>query len=404
MRKYTFSRLAVLSLSASLASACIGDKSGDEDDDDAAEVEGDEPGECSDGADNDGDGDFDCDDSDCYGSPVCDDDDTGSGGGDGGDDGGDDGGGDDSDSDGDGYSSAEGDCDDSDPSVNPGEAEICNNKDDDCNGEVDDDPSNGSVYYEDWDADGYGDPDYPASYCDDDDAAADSYVSNNEDCDDVDSSIYPGAPENSGDGEDSNCDGYDANLEGCLAESVEDALNYVSYWTYGVADDSGSEYFGAVNWYIWNQILLVEGNSTSTSATSDPLTYDVQVGTYLAMNDYDYPYWVEVDVLGSSEYCFGWIDWTTLNFTGDVELIIDGSNVAGYADLSAASNITESDITLESYYGGACELSLIDTALDYAGYGGLLDFQEESVNSVVDALASELESEIEWYVDYNCAE
>jgi hypothetical protein len=35
-------------------------------------VEGQNAGECSDGADNDGDGDFDCDDADCAGSPDCD--------------------------------------------------------------------------------------------------------------------------------------------------------------------------------------------------------------------------------------------------------------------------------------------------------------------------------------------
>jgi len=34
-------------------------------------VEGQFPGECEDGADNDTDGDFDCDDSDCVGAPVC---------------------------------------------------------------------------------------------------------------------------------------------------------------------------------------------------------------------------------------------------------------------------------------------------------------------------------------------
>lgn len=34
-------------------------------------VEGDDPGECTDGADNDRDGFFDCDDNDCMGSPVC---------------------------------------------------------------------------------------------------------------------------------------------------------------------------------------------------------------------------------------------------------------------------------------------------------------------------------------------
>ncbi len=33
--------------------------------------EGDEPGECSDGADNDRDGDFDCKDSQCAGAPAC---------------------------------------------------------------------------------------------------------------------------------------------------------------------------------------------------------------------------------------------------------------------------------------------------------------------------------------------
>ena len=35
------------------------------------EFEGDEPGECTDGADNDRDGDFDCDDKDCIGGPDC---------------------------------------------------------------------------------------------------------------------------------------------------------------------------------------------------------------------------------------------------------------------------------------------------------------------------------------------
>ncbi len=37
----------------------------------SGDIEGDEPGECSDGGDNDNDGNFDCDDSDCQGAPVC---------------------------------------------------------------------------------------------------------------------------------------------------------------------------------------------------------------------------------------------------------------------------------------------------------------------------------------------
>ena len=46
-----------------------------DDDDATVNYEGDEPGECSDGADNDQDGLFDCDDPNCAGSPDCADDD-----------------------------------------------------------------------------------------------------------------------------------------------------------------------------------------------------------------------------------------------------------------------------------------------------------------------------------------
>jgi hypothetical protein len=42
-----------------------------DDDDTAPDYEGDDPGECSDGADNDQDGLFDCDDPNCSGSPDC---------------------------------------------------------------------------------------------------------------------------------------------------------------------------------------------------------------------------------------------------------------------------------------------------------------------------------------------
>ena len=49
-------------INLALFGACSGDK---------VQTEGMNPGECDDGADNDGDGDFDCQDSDCAGAPVC---------------------------------------------------------------------------------------------------------------------------------------------------------------------------------------------------------------------------------------------------------------------------------------------------------------------------------------------
>lgn len=64
-----------LLLLALLLTACGGDitviEQGDDDDSAPAPYEGDDPGECSDGADNDQDGDFDCDDADCSGAPEC---------------------------------------------------------------------------------------------------------------------------------------------------------------------------------------------------------------------------------------------------------------------------------------------------------------------------------------------
>jgi len=62
------------------------------------------------------------------------------------------------DDDGDGYSEDEGDCDDTDVDINPGETEICdNNTDDNCDGsEEAEDAIDCTTYYRDYDGDGYG--------------------------------------------------------------------------------------------------------------------------------------------------------------------------------------------------------------------------------------------------------
>ena len=83
--------------------------------------------------------------------------------------------------DGDGWGAAQ-DCDDLDPAVNPGAAELCDGLDNDCNGVADDGL--------DVDADGF-------SACVDD-------------CDDADPDVYPGASES--------CDGVDTDCDGALDE------------------------------------------------------------------------------------------------------------------------------------------------------------------------------------------
>jgi len=102
-----------------------------------------------------------------------------------------------------GYVSNNIDCDDDDPSVHPGAPEICDEKDNDCNGSIDDNTEI-ITFYRDADGDGYGSSSGPTlRSC----SAPPGYVSNNDDCNDADAALHPGAGEVC-DGQDNNCDGH----------------------------------------------------------------------------------------------------------------------------------------------------------------------------------------------------
>ena len=182
-------RLALISLlMIPLAVGCDGEKPATDADE---RVEGSDAGDCSDAADNDLDGLFDCDDDGCEGSPDCDEadvdaDDTGEPAG--------------TDEDGDGVTLEDGDCDDSDDAIYPGAAEVCNDLDDDCDGDADNGLSFSDRYLDD-DGDGYGTADSTLSAC----RSVDGYADEAGDCNDGDSSVHPAAEEVC-DGEDQDCD------------------------------------------------------------------------------------------------------------------------------------------------------------------------------------------------------
>lgn len=92
--------------------------------------------------------------------------------------------------DGDGTAACE-DCNDSDAAIYPGANEVCDTLDNDCDGSTDEDASGGSVWYADWDADGYGDAALPVSACE----KPDAYVADATDCDDGRDDIHPAATE-----------------------------------------------------------------------------------------------------------------------------------------------------------------------------------------------------------------
>ncbi|MFH1463588.1 MAG: MopE-related protein [Pseudomonadota bacterium] len=106
------------------------------------------------------------------------------------------------DNDGDGFSMSEGDCSDADAGVYPGAPEYCDEKDNNCNGTVDESAVDALTWYRDADDDTYGDPDSTTAAC----TQPAGYVDNADDCDDTQTAANPWEEEVC-DGIDNDCDG-----------------------------------------------------------------------------------------------------------------------------------------------------------------------------------------------------
>lgn len=98
-----------------------------------------------------------------------------------------------------GYITDSSDCNDNDPNVNPSAEELIDGVDNNCNGQIDEEPL---TYYADTDHDGYGDLNNTVVAF----SQPDGYVLMSNDCDDNDPDVYPGAQELC-DGKDNDCDG-----------------------------------------------------------------------------------------------------------------------------------------------------------------------------------------------------
>ncbi len=93
------------------------------------------------------------------------------------------------------------DCDDATDRAAPGLGELCDELDNDCDGETDEDVT--TTWYEDRDGDGYGADDAPTQAC----ALPTGYAANGGDCNDADTAFHPSATEVCDDPNDYNCDG-----------------------------------------------------------------------------------------------------------------------------------------------------------------------------------------------------
>lgn len=121
-----------------------------------------------------------------------------------------------------GYVNNNGDCNDNNASINPSATETCNNIDDDCNG-LSDDGLTFITYYTDSDGDGFGaSSSTGVSSC----SIISGSATNNNDCDDNNNAIYPGATET--------CNSIDDDCDG----STDEGLTFTTYF----ADADGDSY------------------------------------------------------------------------------------------------------------------------------------------------------------------
>ncbi|TFV97904.1 HYR domain-containing protein, partial [Algoriphagus kandeliae] len=229
------------------------------------------------------------------------------------------------DSDNDGFTPNQGDCDDSDDTVYPGAPEVCDGKDNNCDGAIDEGVQ--TAFYIDADGDGYGDVNAEAVFaC----AAPEGYVTDNSDCDDFDDTVYPGAPEV--------CDGKDNNCDGTIDEGVRTAF-YI---------DGDGDGFGDVNAEAVFACAAPEGYVTDNSDCDD-------------LDDTVYPGAPEV-CDGKDNNCDGTIDegvQTAFYMDSDGDGFGDANSEAVFACIAPEGFVTDNsdcDDSDDTVYPGAPEL------------------------------------------------
>ena len=167
------------------------------------------------------------------------------------------------------YADNSSDCDDGDDAVFPGAEEVCDEIDNDCDGDIDGGLTI-ETWYADLDGDGYGDSSDSIEDCE----APSSYVEDDTDCDDDADDVNPGASEIC-DGLDNDCDGdADEGLLGtdsiCPAEDCTEVLDSDSTATDGnYYLDAGTYYCDMTTdgggWTLVGDTVAVWGTSYDTS-------------------------------------------------------------------------------------------------------------------------------------------
>ncbi len=172
------------------------------------------------------------------------------------------------------YVSTSGDCNDANSTINPGEEEVCDQLDQDCDDAIDEDAKDQLTWGYDGDSDGYGDETTSTEACE---PPGDDWVADDTDCDDTRSDVYPNASEH--------CDGTDEDCDGTADESpVDGTTYYLDSDTDGYGDpDTSQVACEKPSSYVTNSSDCYDGNKKANPDQTDWFTGDRGDGSY----DYD---------------------------------------------------------------------------------------------------------------------
>lgn len=160
-----------------------------------------------------------------------------------------------------GYTSDATDCDDSNNTINPGAAEICNAADDDCDGETDEEGSLfGDTYYIDSDGDGFGSSSQSTLSC----APLPGYSLTSDDCDDSNNTINPSATET--------CNNLD---DDCDGDTDEDATDAISFYTDTDGDGFGDDNTLQESCTLPSNAAVLGGDCDDTQASVNPVATEI---------------------------------------------------------------------------------------------------------------------------------
>ncbi len=146
------------------------------------------------------------------------------------------------------------DCNDAQAASFPGNAEVCDEVDNDCDAAVDEDVT--TAYYVDADADGFGNPATRLDAC----AMPSGYATDNTDCDDARASSNPAATEY--------CNSFDDDCDGTVDEA--DAADAVTWYNDADRDGYGDASSATVSCTAPSGYITENTDCLDTSAVSYP--------------------------------------------------------------------------------------------------------------------------------------